>query len=45
MKQHEEIRNLTIDQGKYNTTGILLDYDDVKNHHKSKAVNLSEQKK
>ena len=38
---NEEIRKLTIEQGKDYTTGCLLDYEYIKNHFMLVAVDLS----
>ena len=38
------MRNIATGQGEDNTTGCLLDYDYIKNHYRSRAVDLSRQK-
>ena len=40
----EEIRKLTTEQDEDYTTGCLLDYEYIKNHYRSIAVDLSRQK-
>ena len=44
IKRHEEVRNLTTEQGEGYTTGCLLDYDYIKNYYRFIAVDLSKQK-
>ena len=44
IKRYEEIKTLTTGQGEDYTTGCLLDYEYVKNHYGSIAVDLSKQK-
>ena len=34
IKQYEDIRKLTTEQGEDDTTGCLLDYDYIKNHYR-----------
>ena len=43
-KRYEEIRKLTTGQGEDYTTGFLLDYDYIKNHHRLMTVDLSRKK-
>ena len=45
IKQYEEIRKLTTEQGEGYTTGCLLDIEYIKNHYKLIAIDLSRQKK
>ena len=44
IKWHEEVRNLTTEQGEGYTTGCLLDYDYIQNYYRFIAVDLSKQK-
>ena len=44
IKRHEEIRKLTTGQEEDYTTGCLLDYEYIKNHYRSIAVDLIRQK-
>ena len=44
VKWYEEIKKLTTGRSEDYTTECLLDYDDIKNHYKSIAVDLSRQK-
>ena len=44
IKRYKEIRKLATGQGDDYTTGCLLDYDYIKNHHKLIAVDLNRQK-
>ena len=44
IKRYEEIKTLTTGQGEDYTTWCLLDYEYVKNHYRSIAVDLSKQK-
>ena len=41
----QKIRKLTIEQGKNYTTGCLLDYDYIKNHCRTIAVDWSGREK
>ena len=45
IKQYEEIRKLTTGQGEDYTTGCLLDYNYIKNHYKSIAIDLRRKKR
>ena len=40
IKRYEKIKTLTTGQGEDYTTGCLLDYEYVKNHYRSIAVDL-----
>ena len=44
IKRYEEIRILTTEQGKYYTTGCILDYDCIKNLYRRIAVDLGRKK-
>ena len=44
IKRYQEIRKLTIGQGKDYTTGCLLDYEHIKNHYILISVDLNRQK-
>ena len=44
IKRYEEIRKLTTGPGEYYTNGYLLDYDNIRNHYRLIAVDLSKQK-
>ena len=44
IKGYEEIRKLTTGLGEDYTTGCLLDYEQIKNHHRLIAVDLRSQK-
>ena len=44
VKQYEEIRKLTTDQGSDYTVGCFLDYEYIKIHYRVIAVNLRRQK-
>ena len=44
IKRYQEIRKLTIGQGKDYTTGCLLDYEHIKNHYRLISVDLNRQK-
>ena len=43
-KRYEEFKKLPIGQGEDYTTGCVLDYDYIKNHYTSIAVDLRRQK-
>ena len=43
IKRHEEIKKLTTGQGEDYTTGCLLDFEHIKNHYRSIAIDLSRQ--
>ena len=45
IKQYEEVRKLTTEQGKDYTTGCLLDYDYIKNHCKLIALDFEQTKR
>ena len=44
IKQYEEVRKIATGQGEDYTTGILLEYDYIKNHYRLTAVDFSRQK-
>ena len=44
IKRYKETRKLTTGQGEAYATGVLLDYDYIKNHYKFIAVDLSRKK-
>ena len=44
IKGYEEMRKLTTGLGEDYTTGCLLDYEYIKNHHRLIAVDLGSQK-
>ena len=44
IKGYEEMRKLTTGLGEDYTTGCLLDYEYIKNHHRLIAVDLRSQK-
>ena len=43
IKTYSNIRKITTDQGDYDTTGCLLDYNYFIKHYKMIAINLSKQ--
>ena len=43
IKRYEEIKKLTTGKGEDYTTGCLLDFEHIKNHYRSIAIDLSRQ--